>query len=71
VIAFFGKLYYLKWRQDGENCTRWIPSKRKKFEVRFFFHELSSSRGVLISLEYLESQCSFENELFIYLFFGG
>jgi len=23
----------------------WIPSKRKKFEVRSFLHELSTSRG--------------------------
>jgi len=36
VLAFFG-MYFLKWRQGGENCIRWIPSKRKKFEVRSFF----------------------------------
>jgi hypothetical protein len=42
VLAFFGMLYSLKWRQGGEDCIRWIPSKRK-FKVRTFFHELSIS----------------------------
>jgi hypothetical protein len=45
VLAFFGVLYSLKWRQGSEDCIRWIPSKRKKFEVRPFFHELSTSWG--------------------------
>jgi hypothetical protein len=43
VLVFFGMLYSLRWRQGGEDCIRWIPSKRKKFEVRSFFHELSLS----------------------------
>jgi len=41
VLDFFGMLYSLKWRQGGEDCIWWIPSKRKKFEVWSFFHELS------------------------------
>jgi hypothetical protein len=41
TLAFFGMLYSLKWRQGGEDCIWWIPSKRKKFEVQLFFHELS------------------------------
>jgi hypothetical protein len=45
VLAFFGVLYSLRWRQGSEDCIRWIPSKRKKFEVRSFFHELSTSGG--------------------------
>jgi hypothetical protein len=40
VLAFFGVLYSLKWRQCSEDCIRWISSKRKKFEMRLFFHEL-------------------------------
>jgi hypothetical protein len=42
VLAFFGMLYSLRWRQGGEDCIWWIPSKRK-FEVRSFFYELSIS----------------------------
>jgi len=38
VLDFFGMLYSLKWRQGGEDCIWWIPSKRKKFEVWSFFH---------------------------------
>jgi len=45
VLAFFGVLYSLRWRQGSEDCIRWIPSKRKKFEVRPFFHELSTLGG--------------------------
>jgi hypothetical protein len=43
VLTFFCMLYSLRWRHDGEDCIWWIPSKRKKFEVRSFFHELSTS----------------------------
>jgi len=45
VLEFFEVLYSLRWRQDSEDCIQWIPSKRKKFEVRPFFHELSTSEG--------------------------
>jgi hypothetical protein len=56
VLAFFGMLYSLKWRQGREDCIRWIPSKRKKFEVQLFFHELSILGGLFFSFEeYLES----------------
>jgi hypothetical protein len=41
----FWVLYSLRWRQGSEDCIRWIPSKRKNFEVRSFFHEFSTSRG--------------------------
>jgi hypothetical protein len=37
LLAFFGMLYSFRWRQGGEDCIRWIPSKRKKFEVQSFF----------------------------------
>jgi hypothetical protein len=50
VIAFFGVLYSHRWRQGDEDCVWWVPSKRKKFEVMSFSHELSSS-GVLLFLE--------------------
>jgi hypothetical protein len=26
----------------GRNCTKWVPLKRKKYEVRSIFHELST-----------------------------
>jgi hypothetical protein len=29
VLASFGMLYSLKWRQGGEDCIWWIPSKRR------------------------------------------
>jgi hypothetical protein len=45
VIAFYGLLYSLRLKQDGENRTWWIPSKRRKFEVRPFYQELSKSGG--------------------------
>jgi hypothetical protein len=38
VFAFFGVLNSLRWRPSDEDCIWWIPSKRKKFEVRSFFH---------------------------------
>ncbi len=44
-FAFFGVLYSFRWRQDSEDCFRWTPSKRKRFEVRSFFHELSTLGG--------------------------
>jgi hypothetical protein len=40
VLAFLEVLHSL--RQGSEDCIRWIPSKRKKFEVNSFFHELST-----------------------------
>jgi hypothetical protein len=42
VLAFFVVLYSFRWREDSEDCIWWIPSKRKKFEVWPFFHELST-----------------------------
>jgi hypothetical protein len=50
VLAFFGMLYSLKWRQGGEDCIRWIPSKRKKFEVRSFFSWSYIFRGFFLFL---------------------
>jgi hypothetical protein len=44
VLSFFGLLYSFRRRQGEEDYIQWIPSKRKKFEVRSFFHELSTSR---------------------------
>jgi hypothetical protein len=41
VIAFFNVLYLLKVRLGGEDSIWWIPSKRKKFEVRSFYQTLS------------------------------
>jgi hypothetical protein len=52
VLAFFGVL----WRQGSEDSIRWIPSKRKKLEVRLVFHELSTLGRFFFSLEeFLES----------------
>jgi hypothetical protein len=45
VIEFFGVLNSLRSRRGGKDCIRWIPSKRKKFEVRSFFHKLSNLGG--------------------------
>lgn len=45
MIVFFDLLYSLILRQGGEDRIWWIPSKRRKFEVRSFFHELSSLGG--------------------------
>jgi hypothetical protein len=37
VLSFFGLLYSSRRRHGGKDCIRWIPSKRKMFEVRRFF----------------------------------
>jgi hypothetical protein len=34
VLAFFEELYSFRRRQGSDDYIRWIPSKRKKFEVR-------------------------------------
>jgi hypothetical protein len=44
-LNFFFVLYSLRWSQHTKDCIWWIPSKRKKFKVRSFFHELSTSGG--------------------------
>lgn len=38
VLAFFYVLYSIRCRPGSEDCIRWIHLKRKKFEVRSFFH---------------------------------
>jgi hypothetical protein len=40
VIAFFDSLCSLRLSQGGEDHIWWIPSKRRKFEVRSLYHEL-------------------------------
>jgi len=42
-VALFDLLYSLILRQGGEDRIWWISSKRRKFEVRPFFHKFSSS----------------------------
>jgi hypothetical protein len=42
VTAFFNVLYSLRVRQGGEDSIWWIPSKRRKFEVRSFYQALST-----------------------------
>jgi hypothetical protein len=37
---FFFDLYSLRLRQGSEDCIWWIPSKRRKFEVRSFFSQV-------------------------------
>jgi hypothetical protein len=39
--SFFEMLYSLRVRQGGEDRICWIPSKRRKFEVRSYYHVLS------------------------------
>jgi hypothetical protein len=34
VTSLFDLLYSFKLRQDGEDKICWIPSKRRRFEVR-------------------------------------
>jgi hypothetical protein len=41
VSSFFELLYSLRVRQGGEDRICWIPSKRRKFEVRSYYHVLS------------------------------
>ena len=43
VIDFYGKLYETRCHAGGVDRICWIPSKRKVFEVRYFFGVLSSS----------------------------
>jgi hypothetical protein len=50
VSSFFELLYSLKVRQGGEDRICWIPSKRRKFEVRSYYHVLS----ILTSSLFLE-----------------
>jgi hypothetical protein len=45
VIAFFNLFYSLRLRQDSEDHIWWVPSKKRKFEVRSFYHELSTLGG--------------------------
>jgi hypothetical protein len=40
VISFFNILYSLKLRRGGEDKICWIPSRRRTFKVRSFFHAL-------------------------------
>lgn len=37
VIGFYDLWYSLNLRQGELDCIRWIPSKKRKFEVRSFF----------------------------------
>ena len=30
VLPFFGVLYSFRWRQESEDCIRWIPFKEKE-----------------------------------------
>jgi hypothetical protein len=45
VIRFFDLLCSLRLRQGCDDRIWWIPSKRRMFEVRLFFHDLSSLGG--------------------------
>jgi hypothetical protein len=38
VSSFFELLYSLKGRQGCEERICWIPSKRRKFEVKSYYH---------------------------------
>jgi hypothetical protein len=41
VSSFFHLLYSIRLRKGGEDKICWIPCKRRKFEVRSFYHVLS------------------------------
>ena len=42
VSSFFELLYSIRLRQDSDDIVCWIPSKRRKFEVRSFYHVVCS-----------------------------
>lgn len=41
VTSLFDLLYFIILRQGDEDKIWWIPSKRRKFEVRSFYHALT------------------------------
>jgi hypothetical protein len=54
VVSSFVELFYSHGvRQGGDDRNCWIPSKRKKFEVKSYYHVLSKFPSSLE--EYLES----------------
>jgi hypothetical protein len=38
--SFFNLLHSFRMRQEGEDKLRWVPSKRRKFDVRLFYNIL-------------------------------
>jgi len=42
VVSRFLEMYYLKVRYEGEDKICWILSRRKSFEVKFFYQVLST-----------------------------
>jgi hypothetical protein len=42
VSTFFELLYSQKVRQGAEDKVCWIPSKKKSFEVKSYYHVLST-----------------------------
>jgi hypothetical protein len=48
ISSFFELLYSLRTRQEGEDRICWIPSKRRQFKVKSYYHVLS-----LLSLLFL------------------
>ena len=44
-VTFFDLLYSNRLRQGGEDKLCWIPSNKRKFEVRLFYHVLSTLVG--------------------------
>jgi hypothetical protein len=45
VISFFDLLYSLRLRQGGGDEIYWIPSERRIFEVKSFYHALCTPVG--------------------------
>jgi hypothetical protein len=42
ISAFFELFYSQRLRQGGEDKMCWIPFKRKSFEVKSYYHVLST-----------------------------
>jgi hypothetical protein len=59
MISSFFELYSQRVRQGDEDNIYWIPSRRKMFEVKSYYHEYINFSELSIFLEeYLENQGS-------------
>lgn len=45
VTSFFNLLYSFRWSRGGDDRMFWIPSKRRRFEVRSSYKALSLPVG--------------------------
>jgi len=55
VVSRFFELYSQRVRNEGEDKICWILSKRKLFEVKFYYKVLSTPVQSTFPWEYLEN----------------